>query len=325
MKVWKQAARVTGAVAISAAGLVAMAGPAFAVPSNDTRANAEAIGEGVVVNGDTAGATLETGEQSNSCSAGFGGTGDNTVWYSITAAGVGNLTASMTSETDEAVSVYDASGTQEIACDDDEVGGATEEATWSATSGTTYLISVARYTAGEEGPFTLVVNSSAEPPPPTDGAFSVAPPTVDFGQVQVGTQSAPMAVVLSNSNSDSAISFSAALSNESPAGQWNVVSGPNDCPFDEGQGAAFVPAGSSCEYDFVFVPTEAGPWTLSIDWSSADGSGHTDLTGEGTDDGGPPPDVPEAPMALLLPGSTLLLGAGVYLVRRRMNRMAPLA
>lgn len=92
---------------------------------------------------------------------GLGGN-KNDVWYSFTATcpGVHNVSTGCLGF-DTVLSIYDACGGLELACNDDSagcgIGGST--ASFTPTVGNTYLFRVASYTQGSSGSFTLTVSA----------------------------------------------------------------------------------------------------------------------------------------------------------------------
>jgi hypothetical protein len=106
----------------------------------------------------------------------------------------------------------------------------------------------------------LIVPASAS------GAPLVSPPTLDFGDVPVGTTSAPQPVALDDGctivvpgTPDTCGSF--ALDplnvNLSPTGDFAVAG--SDCPATIGPTGPLDTVGSGCSFSVSFTPTELGP------------------------------------------------------------------
>ena len=314
MRLHTRARRGIAVSLVAMAGVTAWASPAWAVPANDDRAAAEALPYDLLTAGDTTDATMESGEVAASCPVGWGGDGGNTVWYSVNVATTTNLVVTLDSATDQGVALWDSSGTSELACADSALGGATEQMTKVVDPGD-YLISVYRFADGEQGPFTITATTQAPPPPPPPGGPAGSDPEfLDFGQVAVGDTSPIQMFNLWNAGNEpvgvAASSFDGEI-------EEYVFTGTT-C--EQVENYFVVPPGG-CTFELAFQPQNVGPSPASITWQYTDAENQpqlfsTNFNGEGVD-GGPPPEVPEAPLTVLLPGSTLLLGAGVYLVRRR--------
>ena len=317
MRLHSRVKRGLAVTVLAMAGVGMAASPAFAVPpSNDDPTSPEPLPLGVTIPGDTTEATAEGYLPGNSCSVGYGGDGGNTVWYLLSLPADTNVTLTLESVTDQALAVYD-SALVEIGCRDETFGG--EVLTMPLTAGD-YFVAVARYDVGSEGPFQLTATAD-ENPPPTDGPL-VFSSLLDFGPVPMGAMSSEQFLVVDNPT-DSNVEFAGAYRN----GYFQEFPIPyGDCPINEQQTAQYVPAGGSCSFAIQFQPSTPGPIEEIVDWTYTSGDQQyaesTHLVGEGVDEE-PPPEVPEAPMAILLPGSTLLLGGAILAIRRRNNKTVP--
>lgn len=131
--------------------------PAFAVPANDSFANATAIsGSTGAVNGDVIGASTEAGEPTPTATSA-------TAWYFWTAAATGPVTLdTCTSNFDTVLSSYTGSsvaGLSLIASNDDTAGCSStnlgSRITFNAVACAVYRIQVGVYNSGTTGTFTL--------------------------------------------------------------------------------------------------------------------------------------------------------------------------
>lgn len=316
MRLHTRVRRVLAASALTMAGVMGLAGTAWAAPANDDRANAEVLSLGLTASGTTVGATLEAGETAVNCFP--GGDGGTTVWYSVTtSASDMDLQLVLSSATDQGLALWDSSGTTMIDCRDSQPGGQDEVLTvTSVTPSTTYLVSVDRFMLGDEGPFQLTATETAPLAP--GGPVASSPPTLDYGQVPVGTESPQQQFTLTNGGQSDVEVVVVGLTGDQAEFPYHGT----DC----GTGTTgFIVPTTGCSFTFSYLPADAGLSMYEITWEYQSPEGPqqftTTLTGEGVDEQ-PAPEVPEVPMTLLLPGSTLLLGAGVYLVRRRSRTAA---
>lgn len=165
-------------------------GPSL-TPPNDTCGSATSITEGVMTAGTSANATTGgggcPGDPTGSCSV-----MSNDVWYVFTASCTGTYQATTcvgATSFDTVVAVWDGSGgcgsLVEIGCND--TGGCTlvnqgnsAIATWSATAGTTYFVSVGGF-IGLTGSFDLHVAPTGTNP--VLSFFDVGPGTIGFSVV----------------------------------------------------------------------------------------------------------------------------------------------
>lgn len=315
MRLHTRVRRGLAASALTMAGVMGWAGAAWAVPANDNRGNAQVLTLGVTASGTTVDATTEVGETVVNCFA--DGNGGTTVWYSVTtSASDMDLRLVMSSATDQGVALWDSSGTTMIDCRDSQAGGQDEVLTANVTPSTTYLVSVDRYQPGHEGPFQLTATETAPPAP--GGPVASNPPTLDYGQVAVGAETPQQQFMLTNGGQGDVEVMVFSQTGDDIEFPYHGT----DC----GTGATgFIVPPTGCSFTFSYLPADAGLSLYEITWQYQGAEGPqqftTTLTGEGVDEQ-PPPEVPEVPMTLLLPGSTLLLGAGVYLVRRRTRSAA---
>lgn len=149
--------------------------PLGAAPVHDNCSTAIPVQEGMVYYGSSVGAG---GSQTSSCS--YGDTRD--VWHRFTAAQTGFHTFSLCgSGFDTTLSVYDACGGAELACNDD-MCGFQSEAVAQVAAGQTVLIRVAGYD-GDTGSYSLLVTERLNQPA-NDGpleAIEVAENTPYYG------------------------------------------------------------------------------------------------------------------------------------------------
>jgi hypothetical protein len=107
------------------------------------------------------------------------------------------------------------------------------------------------------------------------GAVSLAPSSVAFDQVEVGTTSSPLQVSATNSSA-----VAVPISNVSITPPFSLSS--NSC------GTTSLPANSVCQLDLVFAPTAAGPATGLLTFTDGAGTQTVELSGTGV---APPTDV----------------------------------
>ncbi len=319
-----RAIRFTAAVGVAASCVVGLASPATAAPGNDDRSGAVDLALGSPVSGTTAQASLEPGEVASSCPTQYpGGEGGNTVWYRYTNTTTSSfsVTFTLSSANDQGIAIWDSTGSTELTCDDSGGPGAQETAAIEINAGQVVLVSVYRFAPGDEGPFNLAATEGTVAPPGTrpfvNGVIGSEPPLVDFGQVAVG--SAQTRIVTYTNTSGASAEVPLVVS-----GSGEFFQGPaTTCALS--QATITIPS-AGCDLEIGFNPTAPGAHTTTLTLQYTNEAGDQDTTttlqAEGVDDGQPPPEVPEAPLALLLPGSTLILGAGIYAVRRRRNRAA---
>ncbi len=102
----------------------------------------------------------------------------------------------------------------------------------------------------------------------TAGVVSLAPATVDFGQVEVGSTSTPLQVTVTNSNG-TAIPITG-ITITSP---FSISS--NAC------GSSSLAANTSCQIEVAFTPTQAGQTTGLLSLTDTTGTQTVTLTGTG--------------------------------------------
>jgi len=130
--------------------------PSYAVPANDLCQNAIAISESTPYAGNSNGAT---GSSVSSCSS--NDTAD--VWHSFTPTENGYYSISLCgSSFDTALSIYDACGGSEIACNDD-ICSVQSQVVMELTAGTTSWIRIAGYN-GDTGDYLLQAVKRPDPP-----------------------------------------------------------------------------------------------------------------------------------------------------------------
>ena len=158
---------------------------AFAQPANDECTSALPVTvDGAAVNGTTVGATLSS--QADVCT----GTFDDDVWFSFVATGpnINLSTTTVSGTTDRAYEIL--SGTcaslLSLQCSDPEIFTIT-----GLTTGQTYFIRVASWTATTTTRSTFTLTLASPPPPPAnDECTSAVPITVDGAAVNGTTVSA---------------------------------------------------------------------------------------------------------------------------------------
>ena len=130
--------------------------PVYAAGAGDLCLDAILLSESTPYFGDSSGAT---GSSTSSCS--YNDTKD--VWHSFTPTQSGNYTISLCgSSFDTTLSVYDACGGTELACNDD-MCSVYSEVVVNLTTGLTYLIRVAGYNDAT-GPYVLEATKRPSPP-----------------------------------------------------------------------------------------------------------------------------------------------------------------
>ena len=120
------------------------------------------------------------------------------------------------------------------------------------------------------GNFTVTLTGTGATP----GVVNLKPPTIDFGQVQVGSKSNPLAVTAENTGGTAS-----AISSLTTSGPFVVAS--NSC------GTASLAANSDCQLQVQYVPTTTGPATGLLTMVDDAGTQTVQLTGTG---GAPPTD-----------------------------------
>jgi hypothetical protein len=158
------AAVSTGSVYFVRVGMKSPITASFGLSVAQLPANDECVGAVPLVLGangpfSNAGATNSAG----TATCGAGGN-KNDLWYSFTAfcPGVHSVSTGCGGY-DTVVSVYDACGGLQLACNDDTpgCGFGGSFATFTATVGSTYLIRVASFTQGASGSFTITIGAGA--------------------------------------------------------------------------------------------------------------------------------------------------------------------
>jgi len=130
----------------------------------------------------------------------------------------------------------------------------------SVTGNRTGLLTIYANVAG--GQLTVALSGTGTP----SGAVTVAPGSIDFGSLPVGTPSAPLQVTVNNSGSP-AVAFSSGIT-----GPFVIAS--NGC------GIA-VPAKGSCNMTVTFTPANSGPATGMLTLTDAAGRQTVTLSGSG--------------------------------------------
>jgi hypothetical protein len=135
-------------------------------PANDDCANAIAISDGADQAFDTTSAT-NSGTAVATC--GLPLTINNDIFYTYTASCTGDVTIDACGTGfDTVIAVFDACGGTQIACNDDSCG-LQSSLTFSATSGTTYIVAVGGYLTSGEGPGDISISCvPVVPPCPAD-------------------------------------------------------------------------------------------------------------------------------------------------------------
>ncbi len=105
----------------------------------------------------------------------------------------------------------------------------------------------------------------------TASGLSIAPTTINFGSVLVGTTSAAMTATVTNGSS-------------ATVGPLNVVGGAPAAPFAAAQSCAGVTltAGGTCKFSYTFAPTAPGPASGSSSFTINGEAFSVSLSGNGT-------------------------------------------
>ena len=143
-----------------------------------------------------------------------------------------------------------------------------------------------------------------------DTDMTISATVVDFGSVDVGTTSAPVPVILTNTGGD-------------PFGPINIFGGaPPSAEFNASQNCqgATLPAGGSCSVNYTFSPsgsglfTDTSSFTISETNSQADGEDFTvNLSGTGAS----PTPTADLSVAISAPSSVKRNGVLVYAIAVR--------
>ena len=157
----RHAVRVTLSAVLTAV-MLAVAGPAYAVPANDTIAGATVVPALPYTDETETTETVAAPEETSSdCAI------SHTVWYRFTSSTEGFLRAdTFGSDFDTVIVAYAVTGTEltEVGCDDDEGPDETSsQLTFPVTSGTTYLIQVGGAPSAPTGSLTFRLQESGPP------------------------------------------------------------------------------------------------------------------------------------------------------------------
>lgn len=174
-------------------GIFGMAAPAAAAPANDSFADATPLFVGASVSGDTTGATREPGEHPTTCAVESDEDEVGTLWYSLRSEEAVPVIVTLDSPEDQGFAIYTGSSPdalEEVTCEDRGISGLQEEYEFRLGAGVTYMIAVAPFGVGDEGPFELAV-AKVEPPANDEitGATALAVPDETSGTMAHATLS----------------------------------------------------------------------------------------------------------------------------------------
>lgn len=181
---------------------LALASAAYAQPANDLCTSAIPLTAGTPVIVDNVGAGTEG-------SALCVGTTNSDVWYSYTATADGFITVGTTAIAgatlnDTTMTILDACGGVELACDDDSGPGFFSLInSFAVTSGTTYIIRVASWGGSPQGQCNLSLTLNSGGPPANDdcaGAVTVTLGSTNFDNTFAATNGTPGTCVVGGSD-----------------------------------------------------------------------------------------------------------------------------